>query len=135
MNFDLDFALRLFKQASLIDAQIIIYGMMGLYTESVTLALDYEMIDKAKDYASRPLDDDKKKKLWMMIAERLLKNNQSIDKVIELTKQADMIKIEDLLPHFNENIKIEHFKDEICNSLRKYNEDIDKLKDDMKKLS
>lgn len=108
---------------------------MGLYTESVTLALDYEMIDKAKDYASRPLDDDKKKKLWMMIAERLLKNNQSIDKVIELTKQADMIKIEDLLPHFNENIKIEHFKDEICNSLRKYNEDIDKLKDDMKKLS
>jgi len=48
---------------------------MGLYTESVTLALDYEMIDKAKDYASRPLDDDKKKKLWMMIAERLLKNN------------------------------------------------------------
>lgn len=46
-----------------------------------------------------------------------------------------MIKIEDLLPHFNENIKIEHFKDEICNSLRKYNEEIEKLKEEMKKLS
>lgn len=46
--------------------------MMGLFTESVTLALDYEMIEKAKEYASKPLDDEKKKKLWMMIAERLL---------------------------------------------------------------
>lgn len=47
--------------------------MMSLYTESVTLALDYDMIDKAKEYASKPEDDDeKKKKLWMMIAERLL---------------------------------------------------------------
>ncbi|CAD8189069.1 unnamed protein product [Paramecium octaurelia] len=136
VNFDLDFALRLFKQASCIDAQITIYGMMSLYTESVTLALDYGMIEKAKEYAQKPEDDDeKKKKLWMMIAERLLSQNQDIDKVIELTKNSQQIKIEDLLPHFNENIKIEQFKDEICNSLKKYNEEIEKLKDEMKKLS
>jgi archaellum component FlaC len=56
--------------------------------------------------------------------------------VIDLTKQADsLIKIEDLLPHFNENIKIEHFKDEICNSLKTYNEEIEKLKEEMKKFS
>lgn len=47
--------------------------MMGLFTEAVQLALDYNLIDKAKAYASKPLDDDKKKKLWMLIAERLLK--------------------------------------------------------------
>jgi hypothetical protein len=46
---------------------------MSLYTESVQLALDYGMIEKAKEYAQKPEDDDeKKKKLWMMIAERLL---------------------------------------------------------------
>jgi len=35
----------------------------------------------------------------------------NIEEVINLTKEAGLIKIEDLLPHFNENIKIEHFKD------------------------
>ncbi|KAM3137990.1 hypothetical protein pb186bvf_009885 [Paramecium bursaria] len=134
--FDLDFALRLFQQSSLIEPQIIIYGMMGLYTESVTLALDYGLIELAKEYAKKPeTNDDLRKKLWMLIAERLLKQNVAIDKVIELTKETDTIKIEDLLPHFNENIKIEHFKDEICNSLKNYNEEIEKLKEEMKKLS
>ena len=47
-----------------------------------------------------------------------------------MTKETDLIKIEDLLPHFNENIKIEHFKDEICNSLKTYNEEIEKLKEE-----
>lgn len=46
-----------------------------------------------------------------------------------------MIKIEDLLPEFNQNIKIEDFKDEICKSLRNYNEEIEKLKDEMKTFS
>ena len=109
---------------------------MGLYTESVTLALDYGLIELAKEYAKKPeTNDDLRKKLWMLIAERLLKQNVAIDKVIELTKETDTIKIEDLLPHFNENIKIEHFKDEICNSLKNYNEEIEKLKEEMKKLS
>lgn len=47
---------------------------MGLYTESVTLALDYGLIELAKEYAKKPeTNDDLRKKLWMLIAERLLK--------------------------------------------------------------
>lgn len=55
--------------------------------------------------------------------------------MILLTKDTDLIKIEDLLPYFNQNIKIEHFKDEICNSLKNYNEEIEKLKEEMKRFS
>ena len=144
VNFDLDFALRLFNGSNLTEPQITIYGMMGLYTESVQLALQYNLIEKAKEYARRAEDEDKKKKLWMLvisciynqIAIHLLsKNDENIDEVIQLTKETQLIKIEDLLPHFNENIKIEHFKDEICNSLKNYNEEIEKLKEEMKKFS
>ena len=45
-----------------------------------------------------------------------------------MTKQSKVIKIEDLLPHFNQNIKIENFKDEICESLKSYSEEITRLK-------
>ena len=37
----------------------------------------------------------------------------------------------DLLPYFNENIKIEHFKNEICNSLNEYSQTIEDLKNQM----
>lgn len=54
VHFDLDFALRLFYGARLIIPQIIIYGMMGLYTESVSLALENRLTDVAKEYARKP---------------------------------------------------------------------------------
>lgn len=38
------------------------------------------------------------------------------------------IKIEDILLYFNEDIKIQHFKEEICKSLRDYSDRIDSLK-------
>lgn len=95
------------------------------------------MIDRAKEYAKRPAeDDDKRKKLWMSIAKHLLKRTDgNIKDVINLTQESNLIKIEDLLPEFNQNIKIEDFKDEICKSLRNYNEEIEKLKDEMKTFS
>ena len=40
-----------------------------------------------------------------------------------------------MLPHFNENIKIEHFKDEIAESLKEYDKEIKNLKDEMKGYS
>ena len=45
-----------------------------------------------------------------------------ISDVIELTKQSKVVKVEDLLPYFNQNIKIENFKDEICDSLKSYSQ-------------
>jgi len=67
LYFDLDFALRIFKRKNQMKAQIIIYGMMGLYTEAVTLALDNNNIEIAKSYANKPENDDLKKKLWLQV--------------------------------------------------------------------
>lgn len=128
IHFDLDFALRIFKRKNIVVGQISIYGMMGLYNEAVTLALENNEIEVAKIYAEKPENEDLKKKLWLQIAVHLFNKGTDIEQVIKLTKETNLIKIEDLLPYFNENIKIEHFKEEICNSLNEYNSQIESLK-------
>jgi hypothetical protein len=65
LNFDEDFALRLFKRHNLHEAQILVYGNMGLYREAVNLALDNGQYPLAKEYANKPEYDDVKKKLWL----------------------------------------------------------------------
>ena len=82
----------------------------------------------AKEYADKPEYEDEKKKLWIQIAKHYLVKKGKISEVIELTKQSKVVKIEDLLPYFNQNIKIENFKDEICESLKSYSEEITRLK-------
>ena len=45
------------------------------------------------------------------------------------------IKIEDLIPYFDDHIRISEFKEEICKSLTSYNEEIKKFKENMSKYS
>lgn len=54
-----------------------------------------------------------------------------IEEVIEKTKESNVVKIEDLIPWFDEKMKIELFKDEICRSLKDYNEEISDFKKKM----
>lgn len=93
------------------EAEILVYGVMNLYSEAVNLALENGKIALAKSYANKPEVDDVKKKLWLDIASNLLKQGRNVSDVISLTKESKVIKIEDLLPFFNEKIKIEDFKD------------------------
>lgn len=122
LDFDLDFGLRLFKNYKIVEAQIIVYGKMYLFAEAVSLALEHNKEEMAKEYADKPEYEDEKKKLWIEIAKHFLVKKGKISEVIELTKQSKVVKIEDLLPYFNQNIKIENFKDEICESLKSYSE-------------
>lgn len=57
--------------------------------------------------------------------------NAQVEQNILVTQNQSLLKIEDLLPYFNENIRIEHFKDQICDSLESYNDEIEKLQKDM----
>ncbi len=54
----MDFALRTFKQKGIEKGRIIIYGMMGLYSEAVKLALQMDNFYIAKDYAGKPDDPE-----------------------------------------------------------------------------
>lgn len=58
----MDFALRTFKSKGIQRGRIVIYAMMGLYTEAVKLALennnDFNYLNLAKEYARKPDDPD-----------------------------------------------------------------------------
>lgn len=48
-----------------------------------------------------------------------------------LRESGGVIKIEDVLPLFPDFVKIDNFKDAICESLEDYNKQIDQLKTEM----
>ncbi len=58
LDFDLDFGLRLFKNYRMSEAQIIVYGKMYLYAEAVSLALENNKEDLAKQFADKPDYED-----------------------------------------------------------------------------
>ena len=51
LDFDLDFGLRLFKNYRIPEAQIIVYGKMYLFAKAVSLALENNKEELAKEYA------------------------------------------------------------------------------------
>ena len=54
---------------------------MGLYQEAVELALQTEDIELAIVYADKPEDDaEMRKKLWLLIAEAVVKKQGNIKK-------------------------------------------------------
>jgi hypothetical protein len=57
-------------------AQIILYGILGLFDKAVKLSLEIDDITIAKKYADLPQDKKVIKKLWMKIAKYLF-NYQS----------------------------------------------------------
>ena len=60
-------------------AQIVLYGILGLFDKSVKMSLMCKDIELAKVYANKPADKKLKKKLWMKIAKYLF-NYQSKNK-------------------------------------------------------
>ncbi|KAK6789290.1 hypothetical protein RDI58_013089 [Solanum bulbocastanum] len=108
-----------------------------MHEEAVALALqvDPELVmaeaDKVED------DEDLRKKLWLMIAKYVIEQEkgtkrENIRKAIVFLKETDgLLKIEDILPFFPDFALIDDFKEAICSSLEDYNEQIEKLKQEM----
>ena len=107
--------------------------MMGLPDEAVTLALRSGDVELAKRHADMPVDDeDMRKKLWFRIAKQVITQHGDIKEAIEVMKESDdLLKIEDILPLFPDFTVIEDFKDEICDALEGYTDNIKALKEEM----
>lgn len=130
--YDADFALRLCIQHQRVQACVHIYSSMGLFLEAVELALEYDDIDLAAIVADKPEGNDKlRKKLWLLVAEKKIKQDSGIKAAIEFLKRCELLKIEDLIPFFPDFVVIDDFKDEICNALEDYSRHIDSLKQEM----
>lgn len=77
--YDLDYALRLCKQTGRTQPCVHIYSKMGLYENSVDLALEKGDLELAKINAEMPEDDQPlRKKLWLKIARYVVQDKKDI---------------------------------------------------------
>lgn len=130
--YDADFALRLCIQHNRVQSCVHIYSSMSQYLQAVDLALKHNDIDLAAIIADRPEGNDKlRKKLWLLIAEKKIKQSSSTKEALDFLKRCELLKIEDLIPFFPDFVVIDDFKEEICASLEEYSRHIDNLKQDM----
>ncbi|KIW27190.1 uncharacterized protein PV07_06952 [Cladophialophora immunda] len=130
--YDADFALRLCIQHNRVQSCVHIYSTMGQYQQAVELALQHDDIDLAAIVADRLEGNDKvRKRLWLLIAEKKIKEAASIKEAIGFLKRCELLKIEDLIPFFPDFVVIDDFKEEICEALEDYSRHIDSLKQEM----
>lgn len=51
-------------------------------------------------------------------AQHVVKESNDIKEAMKFLQQCDMVRIEDILPFFDDFITIDHFRDAICSSLQ-----------------
>lgn len=153
--YDLDYALRICKLAGRIQPCVHIYAKMGLYENSVDLALEKGDLDLAKINADRvPEEEDQvlRKKLWLKIAKYVVQDKKDIKacvilfeskggreretdlldvRAMQFLENTDLLKIEDILPFFPDFVVIDDFKEEIAHALEEYSSHIEELKKEM----
>lgn len=130
--YDLDYALRLCKQARRVQPCVHLYSKLGLWENSVDLALENGDVELAKINADMPEDDlPLRKKLWLKIAQYVVEKKNDIKTAMQFLESTDILKIEDILPFFPDFVVIDDFKEEIAQALEGYSEHIDTLKNEM----
>ncbi|XP_076764775.1 vacuolar protein sorting-associated protein 18 homolog isoform X1 [Xylocopa sonorina] len=136
VHYDVHYALRLCQELNLTEACVQLSALLGLWTTAVDLALTIS-VDLAKQIAAMPSDhdDELRKKLWLKIAEHVVKEKDDIQQAMKFLEHCDIIRIEDILPFFSDFVTIDHFKDAICNSLQEYNQHIQDLKEEMQEAT
>ena len=147
--FELDYAKKLFSQNHLPLALVL--ALMGKLTEGVKEALqqkksdgeiDEEGLSIAKFIAQTASDPKIQKSLWLEIFSNLNQEkskdskkeddeNKKFQKALAIMEESQVLKIEDVLPHIMDNIKIDQFKAEISKCINVYEESIQKLKKDI----
>ncbi|KIY70145.1 hypothetical protein CYLTODRAFT_488298 [Cylindrobasidium torrendii FP15055 ss-10] len=130
--YDLDYALRLCKQGGRTQPCVHIYSKMGLWENSVDLALQKGDLDLAQINADMPEQDiPLRKKLWLKIARYVVQDKKDIKTAMRFLENTELLKIEDILPFFPDFVVIDDFKEEIAHALEGYSTHIDVLKRDM----
>ncbi|XP_076171976.1 vacuolar protein sorting-associated protein 18 dor [Ptiloglossa arizonensis] len=132
VHYDVHYALRLCQEVGLTKACVQLSALLGLWTTAVDLALT-KSVDLAKQIAAMPSDNNEelRKKLWLKIAEHVVREKDDIQQAMKFLQDCDIVRIEDILPFFSDFVTIDHFKDAICNSLQEYNLHIQDLKEEM----
>ncbi|XP_014226256.1 vacuolar protein sorting-associated protein 18 homolog [Trichogramma pretiosum] len=137
VHYDVRYALRLCKENDLTEACVQLSALLGLWTTAIDLALTIS-VDLAKQIAAMPShhgNDELRKKLWLKIAEHVVREKNDIKQAMEFLQQCELVRIEDILPFFDDFVTIDHFKEAICNSLQEYNRHMQDLKEEMEEAT
>ncbi|XP_011263387.1 vacuolar protein sorting-associated protein 18 homolog isoform X2 [Camponotus floridanus] len=136
VHYDVHYALRLCQEVGLTEACVQLSALLGLWATAVDLALTIS-VDIAKQIAAMPSDhdDELRKKLWLKIAEHVVREKDDIQQAMKFLQHCDLVRIEDILPFFSDFVTIDHFKEAICNSLQEYNQHIQDLKEEMQEAT
>lgn len=134
IHYDIHYALRLCKEFEIKEACVFLYCLLEFWQQAVELALTINT-QLAQQTASQPADRDLRRKLWLRIAEHEIAGKEKIQEAMDLLKQCDLLKIEDLLPFFPDFQKIGHIKEAICESLKEYNKKIQEQKREMEECA
>ncbi len=128
--FQLDYAKKLFKDNP--PAYSLVLALMGKYFEGVKVALN-EKNDVckgiAKFIASNAPGEKLRKKLWIEIFGCDTQNE--FKQALDIMKESKILKIEDVLPHITDTIKIEEFKNQISTCIKEYETNIKQLKENI----
>ena len=146
--FQLDYAKRLLKDNKL--AYALVLALMGKYSEGVYYALkrdpklndDPQQNQEIAEYIANSATDQKlKKKLWIEIFRNYSesggditdsKKEEKFTQAIKIMEKSKILKIEDVLPHITDSIKIEEFKKQISDCISQYEKNISDLKFNIK---
>ena len=123
---------------------------MGKYSEGVYYALkrdpklndDPQQNQEIAEYIANSATDQKlKKKLWIEIFRNYSesggditdsKKEEKFTQAIKIMEKSKILKIEDVLPHITDSIKIEEFKKQISDCISQYEKNISDLKFNIK---
>ena len=94
-----------------------LYNLIFIPEEAITVSLQFLDINHAKECLkfAKNKDNDKKKKLYLMIAEHVVKHDNDIKQAMAFLQDCDekdkgLVKVEDILPFFPDFVTIDHFK-------------------------
>ncbi|XP_055911201.1 vacuolar protein sorting-associated protein 18 homolog isoform X1 [Eupeodes corollae] len=130
VHYEVKYALRVCLEHEAKNACVFLQCLLEMWEAAVELALTFN-IQQAKVTASKPADEETRRKLWLRIAQHDIRGTNDVKKALELLKECELLRIEDLLPFFSDFEKIDDFKEAICTALKNYNEQIQALQADM----
>ncbi|KAH8240413.1 hypothetical protein KR038_006656 [Drosophila bunnanda] len=130
VHYDIHYALKVCTDMDRKEACVFLQCLLEMWIMAVELALKFDM-KLAKETASRPTDSGMRRALWLRIAYHDIKDTNDVKKALNLLKECELLRIEDLLPFFSDFEKIDNFKEAICDALRDYNHRIQELQREM----
>ncbi|XP_040568525.1 vacuolar protein sorting-associated protein 18 homolog [Lepeophtheirus salmonis] len=134
--YDVKYALKLCNNRKELTSEVIfLFCVLGELECAVDLALSEADIEEAKEILKFSREEDVQKMIWLKIAQHVVQKKNDIKSAMEFLQQTELVKIEDILPFFDDFVTIDHFRDAICQSLHDYSQHISTLKSEMEEAN